>query len=128
MAIAGMVLGYAGLAVIPFSIVAAIAVPNFLRERRAANESPAVAAVRTLIVAETVHSQPHPVTGYTCSLSDFDQIDSRLKSGRKNGYVFESSGCATGTEGMGNVKYQIVAYPATSTRPDCGRFARMNQR
>ena len=112
MAIAGLVLGYAGLSVIPVLIIAAIAIPNLLRARMAANESAAVAAVRTLNVAEVVYSQSHPAAGYTCSLSDLDQIDSPLRSGRKYGYVFELSGCAAGAEGTGNVKYQVVAYPA----------------
>jgi type IV pilus assembly protein PilA len=111
MAIAGLVLGYAGLSVIPVLIIAAIAIPNLLRARMAANESAAAAAVRTLNVAEMVYSQSHPAAGYTCSLSDLDQIDSTLKSGRKYGYVFELSGCTAGAEGASNMKYQVVAYP-----------------
>jgi Domain of unknown function (DUF4190) len=47
-AIAGLVLGYVGLAVIPLIlIIAAIAIPNLLRARMAANESSTVASVRT---------------------------------------------------------------------------------
>ncbi|HME33666.1 MAG TPA: DUF4190 domain-containing protein [Candidatus Sulfotelmatobacter sp.] len=122
MAIAGLVLGYAGLAVIPFLIVAAIAIPNLLRARMAANESSAVAAVRTLNVAEAVYSQTHPAAGYTCSLSDLDQIDSTLKSGRKTGYVFELTDCSAGAEGTGNVKYRVVAYPVTPNQTGMRAF------
>jgi len=122
MATAGLVLGYAGLAVLPVLIIAAIAIPNLLRARMAANESSAVAAVRTLNVAETVYSQAHPATGYTCALSDLDQIDSTLKTGRKYGYVFELKDCAAGTEGTSNVKYRIVAYPAAPNQTGVRAF------
>jgi hypothetical protein len=93
LAITGLVLGYAGLAVIPVLIIAAIAIPNLLRARMAANESSAVAAVRTLNVAEVVYSQAQQDAGYTCALSDLDRsLDRDLASGRKNGYVFELKG------------------------------------
>jgi type IV pilus assembly protein PilA len=122
MAIVGLILGYAGLSVIPILIIAAIAIPNLLRARMAANESSAVAAVRTVNVAEMVYSQSHPDAGYTCSLSDLDQIDSTLRSGHKYGYVFELSGCAAGAEGTGNVKYQVVAYPASPNQTGVRAF------
>src|ERR1700681_3553758 len=52
-AIAGLVLGYIWIAGIPiFLILAAIAIPNVLRARMAANESSAVASVRSLVTAE----------------------------------------------------------------------------
>jgi hypothetical protein len=53
MAIAGLVLGYVGLAVIPvILIIAAIAIPNLLRARIAANEAAAISSVQTLVVSE----------------------------------------------------------------------------
>lgn len=123
MAIAGLVLGYAGLASVPvILIIAAIAIPNLLRARMAANESSAVAAVSTLNVAEEVYSQAHPATGYTCALSDLDQVDSKLKSGRKLGYLFELRDCAAGPEGTSNVKYRIVAYPAAPNQTGVRAF------
>ena len=49
MAIAGLVLGYIGFAAIPFIlIIAAIAIPNLLRARMAANEASAVGSLRTI--------------------------------------------------------------------------------
>src|SRR5713226_7615525 len=47
MAIAGLVLGYLGLSFIPIVIIAAIAIPNLLRAKMAANEASAVASLRT---------------------------------------------------------------------------------
>jgi len=121
MAIAGLVFGYAGLSVIPVLIIAAIAIPNLLRARMAANESSAVASVRMLNIAEINYSQAHAATGYTCALSDLE-IESTLKSGRKNGYIFELTDCAAGAEGMGNVRYQVVAYPATANQTGTRAF------
>jgi type IV pilus assembly protein PilA len=126
LAITGLVLGYAGVAALPvILIVAAIAIPNLLRARMAANEASAVTSVRTLNVAEIAYSQAHLNSGFTCSLSDLggDQLITReLASGRRYGYVFELSDCAAGTEGAGNAKYRIVAYPATPNQTGVRAF------
>jgi type IV pilus assembly protein PilA len=123
LAITGLVLGYAGLAVIPVLIVAAIAIPNLLRARMEANESSAVAAVRTLNVAEVFYSQAHQNAGYTCALTDLDQsIDRDLASGRKHGYVFELKGCSAETAGGPNVKYQVIAYPLVANQTGVRAF------
>jgi hypothetical protein len=115
LAIAGLVLGYMGIVGIPlFLIVAAIAIPNLLRARIAANEASAVTSVRTLAAAEITYATRHPSQGFTCSLSDLAEASSvkgALGTGQKNGYAFELSGCSAETEGGANVKYQIVAYP-----------------
>src|SRR5690349_22797186 len=42
MALAGLIMGYLGVCVIPMLIIAAIAIPNLLRARIAANEASAV--------------------------------------------------------------------------------------
>ena len=114
-AIAGLVLGYIEIAGIPvILIIAAIAIPNLLRSRIAANESSAVGSVRTLITAEVTYMSTHPGQGYTCSLSDLADsalIKGPLAAGQNNGYAFELTGCSAETEGGPNVKYQVVAYP-----------------
>ena len=117
MAMAGLVMGYLGVAGVPIVlIIAAIAIPNLLRARLAANESSAVASVRTIATAEITYSSSHPQTGYTCALSDLagDQLIERaLATGRKTGYAFQLSACAPEIEGGPNTKYQVVAYPVT---------------
>lgn len=112
-AIAGLILGYLGVAFVPFIlIIAAIAIPSLLGARIAANESSAVASIRTLNTAEISYSATHNA-GFTCSLSDLSEvIDSKLASGQKSGYAFELSGCTPGENGT-VVKYQVVAYPIT---------------
>jgi type IV pilus assembly protein PilA len=115
MAIAGLVLGYVGVASVPIMlIIAAIAIPNLLRARMAANEASAVASVHTIQAAEITYSSSHPQAGYTCTLSELaaDQlIDGKLASGQKNGYAFELTACTPEPEGRGSDKYQVVAYP-----------------
>ena len=127
LAIAGLVLGYLGIVFIPFIlIIAAIAIPNFLRARIAANEAMAVASVRTLMRAEIGFAQSHPNVGFSCSLSDLTEthlIDEPLATGRKYGYAFELSNCTPGAD-QANVKFQVVAYPltpnTTGVRAFCG--------
>jgi len=116
LAMAGLVLGYVGIATIPvILIIAAIAIPNLLRARMAANESSAVASIRLLNTAEVGYSANHSAAGFTCAISDLsdDQLISRdLAGGRKNGYTFLLENC-TPAQGGANFKYQVVAYPIT---------------
>jgi type II secretory pathway pseudopilin PulG/uncharacterized protein YjeT (DUF2065 family) len=117
-AIAGLVLGYMGIVAIPFIlIIAAIAIPNLLRARMAANESSAVASIRTLNSAETSYVLAHADKGYTCALSDLADahlIEPPLASGAVHGYVFSLQGCAAdeiGALNRPNAKYQVIATP-----------------
>jgi type II secretory pathway pseudopilin PulG len=50
-------------------IVAAIAIPNLLRSRIAANESAAIGTVRTVNTAEIVYTTTYPKRGYASSLA-----------------------------------------------------------
>ena len=135
LATAGLVMGYGAFAIIPFILIlAAIAIPNFLRARMAANESSARAAVRTLGSAEIAYQSTYPEAGVTCNLAALaggrqsapsadraQLIDESLATGLKNGYRFELRNCVNSdTEGH---KYQVVAYPVkvnnTGTRAFC---------
>lgn len=115
MAIAGLILGYLWIAGIPmFLIIAAIAIPNLLRARMAANESSAVAGVRTIVAAEVGYAANHPEEGFTCSLSALENaqlISGPLANGQKTGYAFELTSCTPGDGGRANTKYQVLAYP-----------------
>ena len=69
LAIAGLVLGYLGIAMIPFIlIIAAIAIPNLMRARIAANESSAVSSIRTLNTAQVTYQSTYPTAGYAPDL------------------------------------------------------------
>lgn len=115
LAIAGLVLGYLGIVAIPFIlIVAAIAIPNLLRAKIAANESSAVGSMRVLETAEIAYAAQHQDEGFTCNLTDLKSAglsDSSLLSGQKNGYAFALQNCAADTAGKPVSKFQVIAVP-----------------
>ena len=51
-------------------IIAAIAIPNLLRARIAANESSAVSSIRTINTAEVAYQTSNPAVGYALLLTD----------------------------------------------------------
>jgi prepilin-type N-terminal cleavage/methylation domain-containing protein len=51
-------------------IIAAIAIPNLLRSRIAANEASAVGSLRTIITSEITYAATYADIGYSASLSD----------------------------------------------------------
>jgi type IV pilus assembly protein PilA len=55
-------------------IICAIAVPNMFRAKISANESSAVAALRTIISGEITYSTMYPTIGYSTSLSSLGGI------------------------------------------------------
>jgi len=126
LAIAGLVLGYVGVAAIPaILIIAAIAIPNLLRARMAANESSAVSAIRTINTAEVAYAASHSGTGFTCSLSDLaadELIDGTLASGHKFGYSFEIGECQAAETGGANTKYSVTAHPLTPNQTGVRAF------
>jgi len=83
-------------------IIAAIAIPNLLRARIAANESSAVASVRTINTAEITYQTANPTIGYSANLATLGGagspcvlaaaaaclIDNTLAQGTKSGYLF----------------------------------------
>jgi len=50
-------------------IIAAIAIPNLLRARIAANESSAASAIRTINTAEVSYNSTYPTVGYSADLN-----------------------------------------------------------
>jgi hypothetical protein len=124
MSTAGLVMGYGVVSFIPFIlIIAAIAIPNLLRARMAANEASSVGLVRTINNAEISYRAAYPTVGFTCDLASLGGnscappsstsaclIDNVLASGEKSGYRFSLQNCVnTDTEH----NYQVVAYPIT---------------
>ena len=126
MAIAGLVLGYLWVAGIPIMlIIAAIAIPNLLRARMAANESSAVATVRTLLTAEITYSTQHPNQGFTCSLAALrggGLISSPGPSNQKNGYQFELMNCSAEAGSPAITTFRVAAYPVVKNRTGVRAF------
>src|SRR5437762_10687305 len=113
-------------------IIAAIAIPNLLRARMAANESSAVASIRTITTGQVTYQPAYPGTGFAGTLlalggplgaacvpavANACLIDSVLANNGnpansgKSGYSFTTG---TGTIAGGvNVGYTVVAIPLT---------------
>ncbi len=100
-------------------IIAAIAIPNLLRSRIAANEASAVGSVRTINTAEVTYSSTYPDVGFVIlaslggaggSSAGAGLIDSVLASGTKSGYSF--SVAASGTAPV--VVYSVNGDPLNS--------------
>ncbi len=71
MAMAGLILGYIGVAFVPFIlIIAAIAIPNLLRSRMAANEASAVGTLRTYNTALVTYATECQNAGYPKALEN----------------------------------------------------------
>jgi type II secretory pathway pseudopilin PulG len=70
MALAGLIMGYISIAFIPvILIIAAIAIPNLLRSKIAANDSAAASVVRTVNTAQITYSVTYPTKGYARDLA-----------------------------------------------------------
>jgi prepilin-type N-terminal cleavage/methylation domain-containing protein len=108
-------------------IIAAIAIPNLMRSRMAANESSAVGSVRTINTAEVSYAAAFPDTGYALDLVSLGgaiggclpgtvattgaacYIDPTLAAGQKSGYQFTAVGAAIA--GTVNNVYTVTSTP-----------------
>jgi type IV pilus assembly protein PilA len=122
-------------------IIAAIAIPNLLRARMAANESSAVASVRTVTTAEITYQTAYPTVGYSKDLLSLGGalnvacvpssttaclIDSVLANNGnpagsgKSGYSFSTgAGTPSGTTFVG---YTILAKPLVANQTGIRAF------
>ena len=99
------------------AILAAIAIPNLLSSRKAANESSAISAVRTLISAQETYRSRYqtycndigamgqPATAGAYSSTEAGLVDDVLAGGTKSGYTLAVTGTTTG--------YTVTAVPVT---------------
>jgi type IV pilus assembly protein PilA len=101
-------------------IIAAIAIPNLLRSKIAANQASAVASLRTLntssVLYETNYSQfPSSIasmgTNGNPTSASADLIDSVLATGTKSGYTFSWSGGGSASA----TTYAINANPVSNS-------------
>lgn len=104
-------------------IIAAIAIPNFMRSRMASNEASAVSSCRTINSAEVTYNSLYrgysndlgelgPPGGGLATASAAGLIDSVLASGVKSGYSFlYTPGLSVAASGI--VNYQVNANPST---------------
>jgi len=106
-------------------IIAAIAIPNLLRARMAANESSAVGSIRTINTGEVTYNTSYPAVGFAPTLLSLGGaanavcvpaaasaclIDNQLSSGTKSGYVFTAASVAGGPP---TISYLATGTPVT---------------
>ena len=113
-------------------IIAAIAIPNLLRARMAANESSAVSSIRTINTAEITYNSAYPAVGFATALSNLGGtanpcvsgpnnaclIDSVLSAGTKSGYSFTASGAG----GTPATQYFAAGTPVTPNQTGVRSF------
>jgi type IV pilus assembly protein PilA len=114
-------------------IIAAIAIPNLLRAKIAANESSAAASVRSLVTANIEFSTSYPSNGYPQTLVALGPgagatacpaggptsaaaciVDAVLASGTKSGYTVNSAASAAALPAQGFVASATPVTPSTS--------------
>jgi type IV pilus assembly protein PilA len=89
-ATAGLVLSIVSIAIIvPIGIIAAIAIPNLLASRMAADEGSALASMRRISSAEETFQATHGTYGTMEQLAEPQLIDADLASGQRHGYKFK---------------------------------------
>jgi type IV pilus assembly protein PilA len=74
-------------------IIAAIAIPNLIRAKAAANESVATASIHAINIANVAYSSVNPTIGFAAVLADLGPagsgyLESNLAGGSKSGYNF----------------------------------------
>ncbi len=104
-------------------IIAAIAIPNFMRSRIAANESAAIASCRNIVTAQVVYSSTYGI-GYSNNLAELGPdpgggpatashaalIDDVLAASSKHGYRFDYFPVDSDGDGI-NEAFTLEAHP-----------------
>src|SRR3989442_10224327 len=107
-------------------IITAIAIPNFMRSRMAANQASAVQSLRVINTAEVTYSSTYQV-GYSSTLAQLrpstggalpsklsaDLIDAVLAAGDKSGYSYVYSPALPDASGFYN-GYILNPYPTVT--------------
>ena len=110
-------------------IIAAIAIPNLLRARIAANEASAVSSLRTINTGMVTYSTTYPTVGYAATLAILGPADAPCTAGpaqtnacmvdfnlgsaattAKSGYLLDAKNDGTGPPALG---YTAGAAPLT---------------
>lgn len=108
-------------------VIAAIAIPNLLASKRAANEGSAAATMRTLTSTEATYQAAFGGGGYADipALAAQGLVDNPLSSGSKSGYAFVATPSGDGSSGS-PFNYITTATPhsvSTVTSSGTRKFA-----
>ena len=115
-------------------IIAAIAIPNLLRARMAANESSAVGSIRTINTGMVTYGSTYPKVGFASALANLGGpalaacvpatnqaclIDNVLSAGTKSGYMFTAQ---AGVAAVPQTTYYATATPVTPNQTGIRSF------
>ena len=104
-------------------IIAAIAIPNLLRSRIAANEASAVGSMRTINTAEVTYASTYPDQGFATSLGVLGGTGTNATS--SSALLLDNVlGCSGGT--CNKSGYQFTVTPSGTTAPYPAYFANGN--
>jgi type IV pilus assembly protein PilA len=102
-------------------IIAAIAIPNLIKSKMAANEASSVGSIRTINTGEVNYAASCPAIGYSATLVELNTgaicaggtgiIDNVLAGGAKSGYTFTYAP-VKGADGL-NDTYTSAGTPST---------------
>jgi type II secretory pathway pseudopilin PulG len=117
-ATAGLVTSILSVAIIvPIGIIAAIAIPNLIASRRAANEGSTIQALRIVLAAESTYASVHGTYGTLEELAAEQLIDSEISAGIRHGYRITID--ISNSESDNPIGFQVIAVPLTY--PNSGR-------
>jgi type IV pilus assembly protein PilA len=125
-------------------IIAAIAIPNLLRARIAANESSSVSSIRTINTAEVTYLTAYPTVGYSATLVALgpgagvqacpaggptslaaclldSALSNNIANGGKSGYTVSAVGAVVGAATT-NVVYGVGSAPLVFNQTGVRRF------
>jgi len=103
-------------------IIAAIAIPNLIKSKLAANEAGAAGTVRTINTGEATFNSVCPQIGYSLALADMGPsgatcpggkgiVDGVLAAGVKSGYTFAETGVPNTATPPVNDTFTVSATP-----------------
>jgi prepilin-type N-terminal cleavage/methylation domain-containing protein len=88
-------------------IIAAIAIPNLLRSRIAANESSAVGSMRSINTAQVTYASSYPDTGFAATLTALGPPASGGVTSAAAGLVDNVLGCGTPPCNKSGYKFSV---------------------
>jgi type IV pilus assembly protein PilA len=110
--------------VAPVLIIAAIAIPNLLRSRIAANEASAVGGLRSMNTAQAVYAASYPQRGFARDLASLGSGPGKSAPSAAHAQLLVSDlGCSGGTDGNWCTKsgYRFTIH-TNCTQQRCGEF------
>jgi type IV pilus assembly protein PilA len=119
-------------------VLMTLAVPQYLKVHKTANETSAIESIHNLTAAELSYSAAYPANGFTCTVSQLggdpksgaptnqsaQLIDQALSTGQKSGYTFAVTNCDKVTVDNQDMftSFEVTAVPQSVGKSGDNRF------